>query len=122
MAEPVSSTATGYALVAVTGLALYPGQDAAVILGAFAGAAVYVLSSDGLSLFKSAGFFLVSFFSGYLGAGSVAALLMRWPSVEISPGVCALLVAACAVNLLQGLNKKLADPVAAWRSLKGGGQ
>ncbi|WP_434629423.1 putative holin [Chromobacterium sp. CV08] len=122
MAEPVSSTATSATLATVAGLALAPGIDAAIVLGAFAGAAVFVLSSDSLSLGKKAGFFLVSFFAGCLAAVSVAGVLTRWLIVEISPGVCAMLAAAIAVKLLQWLIRKADDPAAALRDLKGGGK
>jgi len=45
MAEPVNSTAT---LASITALAMLPGIDVAVLLGSFAGAAVFALSSDKL--------------------------------------------------------------------------
>ncbi|QIY78333.1 putative holin [Chromobacterium violaceum] len=122
MAEPVSSTATSATLATVAGLALAPGIDAAVVLGAFAGAAVFVLSSDSLSLAKKAGFFLVSFIAGCLAAVSVAGAVAHWLAVAISPGVCSMLAAALAVKLLQWLIRKADDPAAALRDLKGGGK
>ncbi|WP_206600378.1 putative holin [Chromobacterium sphagni] len=85
MAEPVSSTATTATLAAVAGLALFPGIDAATVLGAFAGAAVFVLSSDSLGLAKRAMFFIASFIAGCLAAASVAGLLAKWMPIEASP-------------------------------------
>ncbi|MBM2883186.1 hypothetical protein JFK97_02175 [Chromobacterium phragmitis] len=120
MAEPVSSTATTATLAAVAGLAMLPGIDAAVVLGAFAGAAVFVLSSDSLSLAKKAGFFIVSFVAGLVAAAGVASLLARWLPIDASPGVGALLAAALAVKVLLWLIRLADDPAAAVRGMKGG--
>jgi hypothetical protein len=120
MAEPVSSTATTATLAAVAGLSMLPGIDAAVVLGAFAGAAVFVLSSDSLSLVKRAVFFVASFIAGLVAAAGVASLLARWLPIEASPGVGALLAAALAVKVLLWLIRLADDPAAAVRGIKGG--
>lgn len=101
MAEP-STTAAATSLTGVAILASLPGVDAAVVLGAFSGAVVFVMASDELTPAKKIGFFLPAFFAGLLGAATgvkalEAALLGH---MAVSPGVGALVVATTAVKLL----------------------
>ncbi|SUD65900.1 Phage Tail Protein X [Pandoraea pnomenusa] len=65
MTEPVTTNAT-VATAGVAVLSLFPGVDAAVVMGAFAGAGVFVLASDDLAPLKRLAFFLISFVAGCL--------------------------------------------------------
>lgn len=102
MAEPAATTTAATATAAVAILALLPGVDAAVVLGAFSGAVVFVMASDELSSAKKIGFFLPAFFAGLLGAATgvkaIEAVLLG--NLSVSPGVGALVVATTAVRLL----------------------
>lgn len=101
MAEPTSTFATA-GVTAVALLSLFPGVDPAVVLGAFAGAVVFVMASDDLSSAKKAGFFLPSFAGGLLAAKTASSILalMFPPSVAVSPGVGALIASAVVVKTL----------------------
>ena len=116
MTEPITST---YATGAVTSLAvisLFPGIDAAIVLGAFAGAVVFVLTSDDLTLFKRLGFMAISFIAGCLAAQTVADLLSSFiPKVVVSNGIGALVAAAISVRLLLWLIKRANDPTGLFR-------
>lgn len=124
MAEPVSSTATTASLLAVAILAIFPGIDPAVVLGAFAGASVFVISSSELTLFKRIGFFLVSFTAGMIAARMVAGVIdsLLPAQIEVADGVGALIAAALAIKLLLYLIRMADDPAKALRDIKGGGQ
>lgn len=106
MAEPIATSST--AAVAVTGIGaitLLPGMDAATVLGAFAGAAVFVLNSDDLSTAKKLAFLVLSIVAGCLGAPLAAALIAKAlpTDAEVSHGVGALVASAVLVKILQTL-------------------
>lgn len=102
MAEPAATTTAATTTAAVAILALLPGVDAAVVLGAFSGAVVFVMASDELTPAKKIGFFLPAFFAGLLGAATGVKVIESalLGSVSVSPGVGALVVATTAVKLL----------------------
>ncbi|HBB4437715.1 hypothetical protein G8C42_02495 [Citrobacter freundii] len=76
MSEPVSTvTTTTVTLTSVTFASLMANTPAGVYVGAFAGAVVYVLSSQELSRFAQVGYFVASFLIGILGADFTAAIL-----------------------------------------------
>lgn len=102
MAEPAATTTTTATLTGVAILATLPGVDAAVVLGAFSGAVVFVMASDELTPAKKIGFFLPAFFAGLLGATTGAKVIEATPlgNMSVSPGVGALVVATTAVKLL----------------------
>lgn len=111
MAEPISTSST--AAIAVTGvgaISLLPGVDAATVLGAFAGAAVFALNSDDLSTGKKVAFLALSIVMGCLAAPLAASLLGRVlpAGTEVSHGVGALVASAVLVRLLLALIR-LAD-------------
>lgn len=112
MAEPVSSTAITGSIWAVTLLSLFPGVESAVVLGAFAGAVVFVLSSSDLGLLAKAASFVVSFIAGCIGAGFMAGVIsaLTPSAVQVSTGVGALLAASLAVKLLLWLIRKADKP------------
>jgi hypothetical protein len=122
MAEPVSTSYATGSVVAVGSLSLLPGVEAAVILGSFAGAAVFVLASTDLTNAKKVGFFAISFIAGILLASIAAALMASvLPGrIEVSEGVGALVAAAVAVRLLLWLIKLAENPSAVIERFKGG--
>jgi len=111
MAEPISASST--AALAVTGIGaitLVPGVDAATVLGAFAGAAVFALNSDELTTGKKIAFLMLSIVMGWLAAPLAASLIARIlpADTEVSHGVGALVASAVLVKLLLALIR-LAD-------------
>ncbi|WP_066738163.1 putative holin [Cupriavidus sp. D384] len=111
MAEPISTSST--AAIAVTGVgavSLLPGVDAATVLGAFAGAAVFALNSDELSTGKKVAFLLLSIVMGCLAAPLAATLIARVlpADTHVSHGVGALIASAVLVKFLLALIR-LAD-------------
>lgn len=111
MAEPISTSST--AALAVTGIGavtLLPGVDAATVLGAFAGAAVFALNSDELSTGKKIAFLMLSIVMGWLAAPLAASLIARIlpADTEVSHGVGALVASSVLVKLLLALIR-LAD-------------
>lgn len=111
MAEPISASTT--AALAVTGIGaitLVPGVDAATVLGAFAGAAVFALNSDELTTGKKIAFLMLSIVMGWLAAPLAASLIARIlpADTEVSHGVGALVASAVLVKLLLALIR-LAD-------------
>jgi len=111
MAEPVAtSTTTALAVTGVGAITLLPGVDAATVLGAFAGAAVFVLNSDDLSMPKKLAFLVLSIVAGCLAAPLAATLLAKAlpTEAEVSHGVGALVASAVLVKLLRALIR-LAD-------------
>lgn len=108
MAEP-ASTLQGTLIVAATGLAIVPGLDTAMVLGAFAGSVVFVLADDDISTPKKIGYLIVAFIAGLLLAGFVSSLLSavlaKVISVDLSinHGVGALLASTLTVKNLRWL-------------------
>ncbi len=73
MAEPTSTV--GAAVVTASGVlfaALLPGIDSGALIGAFAGAAVFMMHSRELGLARRLGYGLVSWLLGYFGAGELS--------------------------------------------------
>ncbi|MNM98495.1 hypothetical protein D3C81_1110260 [compost metagenome] len=106
MAEPIATSTT--AALAVTGVGavtLLPGVDAATVLGAFAGAAVFVLTADEMSTSKKLAFLLLSMVAGCLAAPLAAALIAKAlpTDAEVSHGVGALVASAVLVKTLLAL-------------------
>ncbi|MCL6262186.1 putative holin [Craterilacuibacter sp. RT1T] len=112
MAEPISSTAVTGSVFSVALLSMFPGVEAAVVLGAFAGAVVFVLSSSDLGLVAKAASFVVSFIAGCIGSGFMSGLVaaLTPQAVQVPEGVGALLAAALAVKLLLWLIRKADNP------------
>lgn len=120
MAEPVSTTSASATLATIGLIAVLPGISAEVVLGAFAGAIVFILSSAELGSWRRLVFFVASFVTGVLAAGTVgnvlkALLPTAW---SIAPGVCAMIAAAIVVRLLQWLIRRANDPESLIRDVK----
>jgi hypothetical protein len=123
MAEPASTFAAG-TLSGAALLALFPGLDAGAVLGAFAGAAVFVMSSTDLTPLKKLGFLVASIAAGLLAARMVAELLAGFlpARVQVPDGVGALIAAALAVKLLLWLIRRADNPAELLSGWKGGGK
>lgn len=103
MAEPIAtSTTTAIAVTGVGAITLLPGVDAATVLGAFAGAAVFVLNSDEMSTPKKLAFLVLSIVAGFLAAPLASVLIAKAlpTDAEVSHGVGALVASAVVVKLL----------------------
>lgn len=119
--EPIASTTALFGVLALAIISMLPGVDASVVLGAFSGSIVFVLSSDELGTVKKIGFLVASFLAGVLTAPMAAALLSALlpGSISVSPGVGALLSATIAVKtLLWLLERNLAEIIALVRGVR----
>lgn len=126
MGEPVSAvTATTVTLTSVTFASLFANTPAGVYVGAFAGAVVYVLSSQELSRFYQVGSFIASFLIGILGADFTTAILSKMlgkylpDDISIGNWLGATVAAAVGVWILISLRK--IDPKAILSRLISGG-
>ena len=99
MAEPSITSAP---LAAAGLVALFPGVDAGIVLGAFAGAAVFVLSSTDYKPLQKLAFLVLATVAGMLAAPMAASLLATLlpASVAVPQIVGALLAAALSIRLL----------------------
>lgn len=130
MGEPVSAvTATTVTLTSVTFASLFANTPAGVYVGAFAGAVVYVLSSQELSRFAQVGYFVASFLIGILGADFATAILNMALSKYLPAGISignwlgATVAAAVGVCILISLRKINLQTIASriLSSFSGGG-
>lgn len=94
MTEP-TSTGGLMALATSVGLAsLMPGIDGDALIGAFAGATLFVVSAKNLPLWKRLVYLCISVIAGYLGSGEVMGLFKLQ-----SAGLAAFFCAACAITV-----------------------
>ncbi|PHV11322.1 putative holin [Chitinimonas sp. BJB300] len=130
MAEPVSvttGTLANTSLLAAVVVSLFPGIDAGIVMGAFAGAVVFILSAKDISNLGKAGYFVVAFIAGMAGAATGTSLLV-WllPShIAVTPSVGAVITAAVSVKLLLWLIGQASNPLALLgrlRNPKGGAE
>lgn len=108
MTEPVSSATVTAAAAAAATAGWLSGLDVGVVIGAFAGAVFFVVSSTELTAKARCGFFIVSFAFGILAAGVAADLISALvPTKAGAPAALgALVAAAMAIKLLLGLTSK----------------
>lgn len=124
MTEPASTTVATAAVTGVSLLALFPGLDAGAVLGAFSGAAVFVMSSRELGGIQKLIFLFLATIAGLIGASLAADLLATvLPSnVKVSIGVGALVASALVIKVLIWMINKADNPADLLSSLKGGGK
>ncbi|HEY4437665.1 MAG TPA: putative holin [Lelliottia sp.] len=127
MGEPVSTaTTTTLAITSVTFASLLADTPAGVYVGAFAGAVVYVLSSQELSRIAQVGYFVASFLIGILGAELTTAILNELVGKYLPDGIVigtwlgATVAAAVGVCFLISLRKVNVQTILS-RLLSGGG-
>lgn len=116
MSEPISTGAIATAVTGVTFIGLFSGLDPSVVIGAFAGAAVFVLSATDFPILKKIWIFALSFISGLVSAGFFADLLESLLSflpgkhIEVDDTIGALVAGAVVIRLLMLLIAKSSDP------------
>jgi hypothetical protein len=130
MAEPLTIS-TGVATSAVTGIAIagmVPGADPGVMIGAFAGAVIFVLSAADFPLWKRAMLFVVSMLVGMFAAElaatvvtSLLSTLLREP-IAVQKPVGAVMAAAAAVRVLMMLSAKPNSTGSIFDRFRGGGE
>ncbi|WP_448132804.1 putative holin [Stenotrophomonas rhizophila] len=98
MTEP-TSTGSLMTLATSVGLAsLLPGIDGDALIGAFAGATLFVVSAKDLPIWKRLVYLAISVVAGYLGGSEV----MRLFNVA-STGLAAFFCAACVITVTLAL-------------------
>lgn len=103
MSEPVSTTSATAAVATASALSMLPGVDPAVVIGAFTGAVLFILSDESIGNLKRLGLFIASFLGGVLCAGWVAAFISNLlpASLPVNAGMAAIVAAAIVVRILQ---------------------
>lgn len=101
MAEPSSSSLIAGA-AGIGFASLFPGIDGNALIGAFAGAALLVVSSKDLSLGKRLIYLVISMIAGYLAAPDIVNL-----TPIRSTGVAAFFAAALAIVLTLQLIERM---------------
>lgn len=98
MTEP-TSVSSGIVIATGVGIAsILPGIDGDALIGAFAGATLFVVSAAKLPLWQRLVYLAISVVIGY----QAAAEALRWLPLK-STGVAAFLCAACAITLTLAL-------------------
>lgn len=82
-----TATANSVAITSMSFASLLASTPAGVYIGAFAGAAVYVVSSPDLNRFTQITYFVASFFLGILGANMATGILAKALSQYLPDGV-----------------------------------
>lgn len=97
MADPFSgSTAGGIVVVGGISMAsLFSGIDGNALVGAFAGAAVFVLRAQDLGIARRLIYFAISMAMGYLAVPEI----VRWSTVS-TPAVAAFIASAATVTIM----------------------
>lgn len=129
MAEPVTATTSTIANASLLGailVSLFPGIDAGIVMGAFAGAVVFVLSAHDIRNLAKVGYFVVAFICGMAGAATGTSVLV-WllpERITVTPSVAAVIIAAISVKLLLWLIGQANNPLALLAKLrqKGGAE
>ncbi|MNF65333.1 hypothetical protein D3C85_1100160 [compost metagenome] len=122
MPEPISSSAATGTVTGLALLSLIPGLDPAVMLGAFAGALVFIGTFDELSNWRRGGLFLASLLIGLLAADITATLLSTVlpRALNVTDAIGAIIASSISVHLLQGLLRKTPDDLISPFRRKGG--
>lgn len=114
--EPVSGTVIVTGVGTASLLSYWTSIHPSVIIGAFAGAAVYVLSSSDISLYRKACFFILSFSMGIIGAEYAAKVISSMTSfvthstIEVDASIGALAASAVSIKMVLSLISKADIP------------
>lgn len=121
MSEPISATSATSAVATASILTLVPGAEPAVMIGAFTGAVLFIITNDTSGNLQRVSLFVVSFFGGVLCANWAAnALSAVLPdSLQVNMGMAALISSACVVRMLQYLMKLTNNPESWLNALRG---
>lgn len=111
MSEPTGA-ATTVALAATATAATAPvlGIDPAIVIGAFTGAGVFIVSDQSSGVIKRLLLFIISVACGCLSAGFVAALVELIFPVEVPHTVGAIIASSVSVRILQQLIQIVESP------------
>ena len=109
MSEPVTSAGATAAVAGVSILSLLPSVDAGVVMGAFAGSIVFIITNPQYRWPAKIGLFIASFATGLIAATEVASFINSSTPDSVMPGspVGALVASAIAVKALTYLMDKL---------------
>ncbi|NIJ70585.1 putative holin [Xanthomonas sp. 60] len=100
MTEP-TSTGSLTALATSVGLAsLLPGIDGDALIGAFAGATLFVVSAKNLPLWKRLIYLVISVVAGYLGNGEVMGLF-KLQSAGLASFLCSALAITVTLKMIE---------------------
>ncbi len=102
--DPLTGTATA-SLAGVSIVGLFSGMDAGIVIGSFAGAVIFVLSSKDIGIPKRICFFIVSFVAGVLAAKDATGLLSSYFERSIDNSVGAMFSSAGLVGILSAISK-----------------
>lgn len=121
MSEPISATTATSAVATASILTLVPGAEPAVMIGAFTGAVLFIITNDTSGNLQRLGLFVVSFLGGVLCANWAANALsaMLPDSLQVNMGMAALISSACVVRMLQYLMKLTNNPESWLNALRG---
>jgi hypothetical protein len=102
----LSSHGGGFLLSGTTLMSLFPSASTGILLGAFAGAVIFVISAHDLALLQKALLFAVSLTAGVLAAPFTATVISALtPTLIVAPPeVGALVASTLAVRLLLALS------------------
>ncbi|EOV3348746.1 phage holin family protein [Edwardsiella piscicida] len=123
MSDPLTGTGSAAgALAGVTFVGIFSGADAGVVIAAFAGAVVFVLSAVEFPAWKRIAFGFVSFMMGVIAAGFTASII-DWflpDQVVVDKPIGALVASACVIWVLMFIISKAKNPPPL--NFKGGGK
>lgn len=105
MSEPISTTTASTAVVTAGALTLLPGIDPGVVVGAFTGSLLFIMSDISSTTLQKIALFVVAFLGGALCAQwSATALSHILPdSLPINSAMAAIIASAVVVRCLQHL-------------------
>lgn len=103
MIEPVSNTGAAVTFASLSLLTIFPGVDVPMVLGAFSGSVIFVISSKQFTNFEKIAVLVVSFIGGCLSTELVTGIIKHFilrQAFEVSNGVGALFAGALIVKFL----------------------
>lgn len=92
MPEPSSTVAATGAMISIAALSVFSGVDVPTLMGATAGASLFVTSAKDLNLGSRIIYLLISLCMGYLAGPSLLGNYFEHPAV------CSFIAAACTVG------------------------
>lgn len=115
MAEPTSTTAVAITTAGIGMASLFPGIDGNALIGAFAGATLFVMSARELTLFERILYLLISCVMGYMAAPEITANTFIQES-----GVAAFVAGVLCITVMLGIIKQLegTDIISAIRGMR----
>lgn len=129
MSDPASASASSATMLSgVTLASLISGIDSGILIAAFAGAVIFVLSADDFTLWQKAWLFVVSLVVGIYAARFTASIATSLLSTVLhepiiaAPPIGALLASAAAVRVLMLFSAKPSDGSSILDRLRGGGR